>query len=56
MKDIRQNDKVGTIPQSSGADKPALDSKDLTCNEAQVEELLSEGETTEGEADDEDQT
>jgi hypothetical protein len=50
MNNIRHDDKAGKVPQSGGADKPAHDAKDLTCNEAQVEELLSEGESTEDEA------
>ena len=46
MSNIRHDDKTGNIPHSAGTDKPAHDAKDLTCNEAQVEELLSEGEST----------
>lgn len=56
MNNIRHDDKTGKMPQSAGADKPAHAAKDLTCNEAQVEELLSEGESTEDEAKDEEQT
>ncbi len=55
MKDVRQHDKTGKTHKSAEADKPVLDEKNLTCNEAQVEDLLSEGESTEDEADDEDQ-
>jgi hypothetical protein len=55
MNNIRHDDKIDKIPQSAGADKPARDAKDLTCNEAQVEELLSEGESTEDETEDEKQ-
>lgn len=50
MNNIHHDDKAGKMPQSAGSDKPAHDAKDLTCNEAQVEELLSEGESTEDEA------
>lgn len=50
MNNTRHDDKAGKVPQSGGADKPAHDAKDLTCNEAQIEELLSEGESTEDEA------
>ncbi|MBH0204566.1 MAG: hypothetical protein HP498_01875 [Nitrospira sp.] len=50
MNSTRHDDKADKIPQSGGADKPTHDAKDLTCNEAQVEELLSEGESTEDEA------
>lgn len=50
MDNIRHNDRAGKVPQSGGADKPAHDAKNLTCNEAQIEELLSEGESTEDEA------
>lgn len=53
MSNIRHDDIAGNIPQSGETDKPAHDAKDLTCNEAQVEELLSEGESTEDEAKDE---
>jgi hypothetical protein len=49
MNNIRHDDRAGKTHPSAGADKPALDAKDLTCNEAQVEELLSEGESSEGE-------
>lgn len=49
MNSIRHDDTTGKMLQSAGADKPAHDAKDLTCNEAQVEELLSEGESTEEE-------
>ncbi len=55
MNNIRHDDKAGKVPQSGGADKPAHDAKDLTCNEAQVEELLSEGESTEDETEAEEQ-
>lgn len=55
MNNIRLDDKTDKMPQSPGADKPVHDAKDLTCNEAQVEELLSEGESTEDEAEDEEQ-
>lgn len=55
MKNIRHDDRAGKTHKPAGADGPTLDSKDLTCNEAQVEDLLSKGESTEGEADEEDQ-
>ena len=53
MNNIRHDDTAGRVPQSAGANKPAQNAKDLTCNEAQVEELLSEGESTEDETEDE---
>lgn len=55
MNNIRHDDRARKVHQSGGADKPALDAKDLTCNEAQVEELLSEGESTESETEAEDE-
>ena len=55
MNNIHHDDKAGKVPKSGGADKPAHDAKDLTCNEAQMEELLSEGESTEDEAEAEEQ-
>jgi hypothetical protein len=55
MKDSRHDDRAGKTQSSSGAGKLPLDKKDLTCNEAEVEELLSEGESTDGEADEEEQ-
>lgn len=57
MKDVRHGNRAGKTHKPDGADEPALDAKDLTCNEAQVEDLLSEGESTEdeAEADDADQ-
>ena len=55
MKDSRHDDRAGKNHSSSGAGKLPLDKKDLTCNEAEVEELLSEGESTDGKADEEEQ-
>jgi hypothetical protein len=55
MKDSRPDDRAGKTHSSSGAGKLPLDKKDLTCNEAEVEELLSEGESTDGKADEEEQ-
>lgn len=53
MKDSRHDGRAEKTHSSSGAGKLPLDKKDLTCNEAEVEELLSEGESTDGEADEE---
>ena len=53
MKDIRQDARVGKPHQPNKVDGNALNVKDLTCQEAQIEELLSKGESTEGEADEE---
>jgi len=50
MKDIRQDARA---VQPSKVGEKALDAKDLTCQEAQIEELLSKGESTEGDADEE---
>lgn len=55
MRDIRHGDKAGKVEQSGGVGGSMPDSRDLTCNEAQVEDLLSEGESTEGEADEDGQ-
>ena len=55
MKEVRPSGRAGQTRRSSGADRPPLDGKDLTCNEAQIEALLSEGESTESEAEDADQ-
>ena len=53
MKDIRQDENAGKTPQPSEISEPALNAKDLTCQEAQIEELLSKGESTGGDADEE---
>ncbi|MBL8074552.1 MAG: hypothetical protein JNL29_09285 [Nitrospira sp.] len=50
MKDIRQGAHTDKTHQPNKAGESVLDSKDLTCQEAQLEELLSEGESTEGDA------
>jgi hypothetical protein len=49
MKHTREKEKAGAAPQPGGVGGTGLNSKDLTCNEAQVEELFSKGESTEGE-------
>jgi hypothetical protein len=51
MNDGRQDARAGKTHQSGKTDGEALNAKDLTCQEAQLEELLSKGESTEGEAD-----
>lgn len=51
MKDLRQDTKAGKSHQTGKVSEKALDAKDFTCQEAQIEELLSKGESTEGEAD-----
>ncbi len=51
MDDHRQDARAGKTHQSGKADGEVLNENDLTCQEAQIEELLSKGESTEGEAD-----
>ncbi len=53
MKDIRQDENAGKTPQPSEISEPALNAKDLTCQEAQIDALLSKGESTGGDADEE---
>lgn len=40
-------------PKLAGARRPQGDSEDLTCSEGQVEDLLSEGESTEDDSEEE---
>ena len=47
----RQETRAGKTNQSGKADGEMLNANDLTCQEAQIEELLSKGESTESEAD-----
>jgi hypothetical protein len=51
MNDRRQEARAGKIHQSDKTDGELLNAKDLTCQEAQIEELLSKGESMEGEID-----
>jgi hypothetical protein len=51
MNDSRQDARAGKARQSGKTDGEALNAKDLTCQETQIEELFSKGESTEGEAD-----
>lgn len=51
MNDHRQDARAGKTHQSGKAAGEVLNENDLTCQEAQIEELLSKGESTEGEAD-----
>ncbi|MDH5667262.1 MAG: hypothetical protein OEY86_04545 [Nitrospira sp.] len=51
MKDTRKKEREVKSHQPERVDGTVLDSKDLTCNEAQIEELFSKGESTEGEDD-----
>lgn len=51
MKDTREKEKVVKSHQPGRVGGTAPDSKDLTCNEAQIEELFSKGESTEDEDD-----
>jgi hypothetical protein len=51
MKDICQDAGAGKTHQPNKVGEKALNTKDLTCQEAQLEELLSKGESTEGEVD-----
>lgn len=53
MKDIRQDAIADKPHQPDKVGEQLVDAKDLTCQEAQIEELLSKGESTEGEADEE---
>lgn len=53
MDDSRQDTRAGKPHQSSKVGGKALNAKDLTCHEAQIEELLSKGESTGGDADEE---
>ena len=53
MNERRQNVWVRKPHQSSKVGEKALNAKDLTCQEAQIEELLSKGESTEGDAEEE---
>lgn len=53
MKDIRQDASACKPPQPDKVGEQLVDANDLTCQEAQIEELLSKGESTEGEADEE---
>ncbi len=50
MKDIRQGAHTDKTHQPNKAGESVLNIKDLTCQESQIEELLSEGESTEGDA------
>lgn len=50
MRDIRNGDRAGKAGRSVGTQDPKRDAKGLTCNEGQVEALLSEGESTENES------
>ena len=51
MNDGRQDARAGKTHQSGKTEGEVLNANDLTCQEAQIEELLSKGESTEGEAD-----
>ncbi len=51
MKDTGEKERMDKSHQPGRVGGTALDSKDLTCNEAQIEELFSKGESTEGEDD-----
>lgn len=51
MKDLRPDEGAGKSHQASKVSEKALNAKDLTCQEAQIEELLSKGESTEDDAD-----
>lgn len=53
MKDIRQGAHIDKTHQPNKAGESVLNIKDLTCQEAQIEELLSKGESTEDETDEE---
>lgn len=53
MNDSRQDARAGKSLQPSEIGEPALNTNDLTCQEAQIEELLSKGESTEDESDEE---
>jgi hypothetical protein len=51
MNDRRQDARAGKTHQSGKTNGEVLNANDLTCQETQIEELLSKGESTEGEAD-----
>ena len=51
MNDGRQDARAGKTHQSGKTGGEVLNANDLTCQEAQIEELLSKGESTEDEAD-----
>ncbi len=51
MKNLGQDADAGKTHQSRKAGEKVLNARDLTCQEAQIEELLSKGESTEGETD-----
>lgn len=53
MKDIRQGAHAGKTHQPNKVGESALNTNDLTCQEAQIEALLSKGESTEDESDEE---
>ena len=53
MNESRQNVRVGKPHQSRKVGGKALNAKDLTCHETQIEQLLSKGESTGGDADEE---
>jgi hypothetical protein len=53
MNDSRQDARAGKSLQPREIGEPALNTNDLTCQEAQIEELLSKGESTEDESDEE---
>ena len=53
MNESRQDASAGKSLQPSEIGEPALNASELTCQEAQIEELLSKGETTEDESDEE---
>jgi hypothetical protein len=49
MEASRKGDRVNKTPKSSGTHGPKSAFEGLTCNEGQIEDLLSEGESTEDE-------
>jgi hypothetical protein len=49
MQGTRKPDRAGEVRKPIDTSGPKRDSEGLTCNEGQVEDLLSEGESTEDE-------
>ena len=53
MRDLRKDDMDGHRPARSGGEPQNGRSEDLTCSEGQIEDLFSEGESTEVESEEE---
>lgn len=53
MDPLHKNDWINKAPKTSTDPVPAFDPNELTCGEGQVEDLLSEGESTEADREEE---